>query len=143
MFKQEKGVTLVALVITIIVLLILAGVSIAMLTGDNGLLTKAKTSQTKSNVAEAADRANMEMQAIYADLLSGDSAKYLNEEYTAGTGKEVNGTTVKVVTEGETTKKVKTVTVEGKSTDASVTRTATISAGENGSYTVTLASYTE
>lgn len=143
MFKQEKGVTLVALVITIIVLLILAGVSIAMLTGDNGLLTKAKSSQTKSNVAEAADRANMEMQAIYADLLSGDSAKYLNEEYTAGTGKEVNGTTVKVVTEGETTKKIKKVTVEGKSTDASVTRTATISAGENGSYTASPASYTE
>ena len=80
MFKEQKGVTLIALVITIIVLLILAGVSIAMLTGDNGLLTKAKTSQTKSNVAEAADRANMEMQAIYADLLSGDTAEYLKEE---------------------------------------------------------------
>ena len=35
MFKEQKGVTLIALVITIIVLLILAGVSIAMLTGDN------------------------------------------------------------------------------------------------------------
>ena len=33
--KQEKGITLVALVITVIVLLILAGISIAMLTGDN------------------------------------------------------------------------------------------------------------
>lgn len=141
MFKQEKGVTLVALVITIIVLLILAGVSIAMLTGDNGLLTKAKSSQTKSNVAEAADRANMEMQAIYADLLSGDTAEYLKEAYASG--KDVNGTTVTVETEGETTKTVKTVTVVGKSTDASVTRTATISAGENGSYTASPASYTE
>ncbi len=35
---KEKGVTLIALVITIIVLLILAGVSIATLTGDNGIL---------------------------------------------------------------------------------------------------------
>ena len=34
--KQYKGVTLVALVVTIVVLLILAGVSIAMLSGDNG-----------------------------------------------------------------------------------------------------------
>ena len=33
--KQEKGITLIALVITIIVLLILAGISIAMLTGEN------------------------------------------------------------------------------------------------------------
>ena len=43
--KRDKAITLIALVITIIVLLILAGVSIATLTGDNGLLTKA--SQTK------------------------------------------------------------------------------------------------
>ena len=40
--KQNNGITLIALVITIIVLLILAGVSIAMLTGDNGILTQSK-----------------------------------------------------------------------------------------------------
>ena len=34
--KEEKGITLIALVVTVIVLLILAGVSIAILTGDNG-----------------------------------------------------------------------------------------------------------
>ena len=39
---KEKGITLIALVITIIVLLILAGVSISMLTGDNGILTQAQ-----------------------------------------------------------------------------------------------------
>lgn len=33
--KQEKGITLIALIVTIIVLLILAGISIAMLTGEN------------------------------------------------------------------------------------------------------------
>ena len=38
--KQENGITLIALVITIIVLLILAGVTIATLTRDNGILTK-------------------------------------------------------------------------------------------------------
>ena len=38
--KNKKGITLIALVITIVVLLILAGVSIATLTGPNGLLTK-------------------------------------------------------------------------------------------------------
>ena len=43
--KQTKGITLIALVITIIVLLILAGVSIAMLTGDNGILTQANNSK--------------------------------------------------------------------------------------------------
>ena len=39
--KSQKGITLIALVITIIVLLILAGVTIAMLTGENGILNKA------------------------------------------------------------------------------------------------------
>ena len=38
--KNEIGITLIALVITIIVLLILASVSIAMLTGQNGILTR-------------------------------------------------------------------------------------------------------
>ena len=39
--NNHKGITLIALVITIVVLLILASVSIAMLTGDNGILTRA------------------------------------------------------------------------------------------------------
>ena len=42
---NNKGITLIALVITIIVLLILAGVSIAMLTGQNGILTQARNSK--------------------------------------------------------------------------------------------------
>ncbi len=42
MLKGQKGITLVALVVTIIVLIILAGVSISLLIGDNGLITKAK-----------------------------------------------------------------------------------------------------
>ena len=53
--KNQKAITLIALVITIIVLLILAGVSIAMLTGDNGILTqasKAKIEQALGAVKE-------------------------------------------------------------------------------------------
>ena len=46
--KNQKGITLIALVITIIVLLILAGVSIAMLTGDNGILSNAQKAQTNT-----------------------------------------------------------------------------------------------
>lgn len=42
MLRGQKGITLVALVITIIVLIILAGVSIALVMGDNGIATKAK-----------------------------------------------------------------------------------------------------
>lgn len=49
---KEKAITLIALVITIIVLLILAGVSIATLTGQNGLLTKANTAKIRQSHAQ-------------------------------------------------------------------------------------------
>ena len=46
--ENQKGITLIALVITIIVLLILASVSIAMLTGDNGILTRASDAKIET-----------------------------------------------------------------------------------------------
>ena len=48
--ENNKGITLIALVITIIVLLILAAVSIATLTGDNGLLTKANDAKIETEI---------------------------------------------------------------------------------------------
>ncbi len=50
--KRNNGITLIALVITIIVLLILAGVAIAMLSGENGILRKAAESKTKTDEAQ-------------------------------------------------------------------------------------------
>ncbi len=50
--RKEKGITLIALVITIIVLLILAGVAIAMLSGENGILRKAAEAKTKTEEAQ-------------------------------------------------------------------------------------------
>ena len=57
---RNKGITLIALVITIIVLLILAGVTIATLTGENGILTRA------SEASEATKKANVEEQVKLA-----------------------------------------------------------------------------
>ena len=48
--NNKKGITLIALVITIIVLLILAGVSISMLTGDNGLIKNAGKSKEQAEI---------------------------------------------------------------------------------------------
>ena len=50
--KETKGITLIALVITIIVLLILAGVTIATLTGENGILARANEAKTNTEQAE-------------------------------------------------------------------------------------------
>ena len=49
--RNKDGITLIALVITIIVLLILAGVSIAMLTGTNGILTQAQKAKMTTELS--------------------------------------------------------------------------------------------
>ena len=51
--KNQNGITLIALVITIIVLLILAGVAIAMLSGENGILNKASESAKDTAISSA------------------------------------------------------------------------------------------
>ena len=80
---NNKGITLIALVITIIVLLILAGVSIAMLTGSNGILTQANEAKTQTANAEAAERINMELNALYSEVLDKNLSTF---DTTATTG---------------------------------------------------------
>ena len=88
--KKEKGITLIALVITIIVLLILAGVSIAMLTGENGLLNKARISKVYARKGQAEELLNLELNNIQAEKLgeatlndiASDLAKDEKEEFT-------------------------------------------------------------
>ncbi len=63
--NDSKGITLIALVITIIVLLILAGISIAMLTGENGILTKAKTAQKETDEATAKEKVQVAVLGSY------------------------------------------------------------------------------
>ena len=63
--KRTKGITLIALVITIIVLLILAGVTIASLTGDNGLLQKATSAKQENEEASALEKVKVEVAGSY------------------------------------------------------------------------------
>ena len=60
-FKSTKGITLIALVVTIIILLILAGVSIAMLTGNNGVLTKAGEAKVRTGDAGDLEKIQLEV----------------------------------------------------------------------------------
>ena len=57
--KNTKGITLISLVITIIVLLILAGVSIAMLTGKNGLITRAQDAAEETRGASVEEERDL------------------------------------------------------------------------------------
>ena len=88
--RKNKGITLIALVITIIVLLILAGVSIATLTGQNGILTQAQNASTQTEIAEAKEQAQMDIMAWQSERLENGQDATLNDETvkTILTGKD-------------------------------------------------------
>ena len=65
--KANNGITLIALVITIIVLLILAGVTIATLMGDNGILTKATEARDKTKTAEEEEKVRLAVAGALAE----------------------------------------------------------------------------
>ena len=79
--KQKNGITLIALVITIIVLLILAGVSIAMLTGQNGILTQANNAKDETEQANAKEKVELAVIATMSQSKRGtlDADKLVTE----------------------------------------------------------------
>ena len=84
--KTEKGITLVALVVTIVVLLILAGVSINLVLGNNGIIAKAKEAKTKSAEASQNDLKGMnalteEMNNALGEKPKVDLSKYKIGDY--------------------------------------------------------------
>lgn len=97
--KKERGITLVALVVTIIVLIILAGVSIRLVLGDNGIITKAKLAKENSDKAQeiesnilanyeyemehvASTREVVEETLLFPAAEDGTAAYELEKEYT-------------------------------------------------------------
>ena len=54
--RKEKGITLIALLVTLIILLILAGITITMLFGEHGVIKNAQTSNEKYNIAKAREK---------------------------------------------------------------------------------------
>ena len=87
--NQEKGITLIALVITIIVLLILAGVTIATLTGDNGILTRAIDAKEQTEIGEEKEKVELSAIGALAKDNGGEIKRnYLNDELTSYIGTE-------------------------------------------------------
>ena len=81
--KEMKGITLVALVVTIVVLLILAGVSINLVLGNNGIIARAKDAGTKS--AESSVKEKIDMILLEYSMYSGSSLEdYLNAKKESG-----------------------------------------------------------
>ncbi len=87
---KNKGITLIALVITIIVLLILAGVSIAMLTGQNGILTQAQKAKTETE--NAAQNEAVALNQIEQELIKQTGGETSGGGTTGSTLETVTGT---------------------------------------------------
>ena len=85
----NKGITLIALVITIIVLLILAGVTIATLMGDNGILTKATEAKDKTEEGEEEEKVKLSAVGALAKDNGGKIKEgYLEEELSSQFGEK-------------------------------------------------------
>lgn len=89
MIKNQKGITLIALVITIIVLLILAGVAIAMLTGDNGIITNAQKSRSNTTYRTADEQMRLAYMAVRTEIAARLANDTSYEAIGADTAKEL------------------------------------------------------
>lgn len=68
--QNQKGITLIALVVTIVVLLILAGTSIAMLSGDNGIITNAQKSAAANTEGQVAENIKNAYNAVKTEIIA-------------------------------------------------------------------------
>ena len=84
--KNQKGITLVALVVTIIVLLILAGVSLSLVAGSNGIMTRTVAARDKHNAATAKERAELAIAEVQMEWY---------EKYYVNTGSDATTQTLK------------------------------------------------
>ena len=97
--KNSKGITLVALVVTIVVLLILAGVSINLVVGQNGIINKAKDAKKNYTDASEDEKKKLENTDKWIDEQIGGT---INPEGQVKPGVEVTGSNKQYVSNGKT-----------------------------------------
>lgn len=109
--KNQKGITLVALVITIVVLLILAGVTISMVLGPNGVLTNSQKAKDNSAKGTANDALSTALSSVSTDYYTKDGAsagtmlQYLESDsvnlatLAPGYTYDINGNTIKMTSD--------------------------------------------
>ena len=87
--RKEKGITLIALVVTVIVLIILAGVSINLVLGENGIVTIAKRAKENTELAKVEEETRLN--ELVKQLEEGTSGNTTNPPETIKTVEEVKG----------------------------------------------------
>ncbi len=95
--QKNNGITLIALVITIIVLLILAGVSIATLTGENGILTRASEASEKTSIGQEIEQIELAILDVTSDNLeTSDSSDWTSSELLSALESEISDSSIDV-----------------------------------------------
>ena len=88
-FKKEKGITLIALVVTIVILLILASISIGALMGNNGIVKQAQNAKEQTEIADEKEKIDLSTVGAVGKEPRGELKRnYFNEELTAHIGEE-------------------------------------------------------
>ena len=141
---SEKAITLIALVVTIVILLILAGVTITMTLGQNGLFTRAREGAAAYNESEVRDDLSMLITQYTWDKASEKTDKslgdYLKDNGATSVKANADGTTLEVTYKGYTFKVNKdsgeiTEVSKGEGSDSPTTPTIIPKVGEIVSYT--------
>ena len=100
--NNKRGITLIALVITIIVLLILAGISIAMLSGENSILKNAQEAKKETIAASEDEKVKIAIAGAYDSNGNFDSVKLKNQLDAFGiTNSEVSGDIIVKTSDGK------------------------------------------
>ena len=107
MLKNKKGITLIALVVTIVVLLILAGVTISLLLDENGIIAKSKDARTETRVSQIEDEVGMWKQHNFIN-------KESNQEQESADTMLANLISRKLLTEEEIDRDKELITIKKK-----------------------------
>lgn len=80
LYGKSKGITLIALIITIIILVILAGVTISTLTGENGLLNRIKIAKERHNQSEAEEKLKLKIMELQTNIIQKEDRQAILED---------------------------------------------------------------
>ena len=128
--RKERGITIIALVITIIVLIILAGISIAAITGDEGIIKKGDKAKEETEIATYKEKLEVIKHGEYADDYTINVDEFL-DKYALAVKKDRMFKEAKEVTADHTNKVVIVVTKEGYRFEVTIEETTYVG-NENG-----------
>jgi len=134
MQKNNHGITIIALVVTIIVLLILAGISIVSITGDNGIINKSDEAKVETEIATYKEQLEVIKHGEYADDYTINIDDFL-DKYAKAVKEDKMFRKAKEVTADHENKVVIVVTKEGYRFEVTIEDTTYVGSEEGGGNT--------